>query len=253
MTDYTDRELLALDQIEDLLRAYADARLAPATPVLARMRAAVMGQAVISGAVAAEQHRIDTDRAIGRRWALPGFQLPRRAMAFGLAASLTLGTTAAVFAAPPGSPFYSARITIENALVPNNPDARLAAHEDRLTELLADAQAAANSGNGAALDAALAAYQDEVDAAVADLGDAPDRLAHLEEDLGKHVAVLQGLEATLPTQAAIEHAIDASQKAINKLHDSGSHPGGKPSPAPHPTHVPATPGPDASNHSGGNS
>jgi len=122
MTDYTDRELLALDHIEDLLRAYADTRLAPSTPVLARMRAAVMGQAVISGAAAAEQHRLDTDRAIGRRWALPGFQLPRRAMAFGLAASLTVGTTAAVFAAPPGSPFYGARITIENALVPNNPE-----------------------------------------------------------------------------------------------------------------------------------
>jgi hypothetical protein len=252
MTDYTDRELLALDKIEDLLQAYADARLAPATPVLARMRAAVMGQAVISGAVAAEQHRLDADRVIGRRWALPGFQLPRRAMAFGLAASLTVGTTAAVFAAPPGSPFYGARITIENALVANNPDARLAAHEARLTELLADAQAAASSGNDAALDAALAAYQDEVDAAVADLGDAPDRLAHLEEELGKHVAVLQGLVATLPTQAAIEHAIDTSQKAINKLHDSGSHPAGKPSPAPRQTHVPATDGPN-DNHGGGNS
>jgi hypothetical protein len=252
MTDYTDRELLALDKIEDLLQAYADARLAPAAPVLARMRATVMGQAVISGAAAAEQHRLDTDRVIGRRWALPGFQLPRRAMALGLAASLTLGTTAAVFAAPPGSPFYGARITIENALVANNPDARLAAHEGRLTELLADAQAAADSGNAVALDAALAAYQDEVDAAVADLGAAPDRLAHLEEELGKHVAVLQRLEATLPTQAAIEHAIDASQKAINRLHDSGSHPGGKPSPAPHPTHAPATNGPD-NNHGGGNS
>lgn len=252
MTDYTDRELLALDHIEDLLQAYADARLAPAKPVLARMRAAVMGQAVISGAVAAEQHRLDAARATGRRWALPGFQLPRRAVAFGLAASLTVGTTAAVFAAPPGSPFYGARITIENALVPNNPDARLASHEARLTELLADAQVAADSGDAVALDAALAAYQDEVDAAIADLGDALGRLAHLEDELGKHVAVLQGLVATLPTQAAIEHAIDASQKAITKLHDSGSHPTLKPSPAPHPTHVPATTGPDNS-HGGGNS
>jgi hypothetical protein len=251
MTDYTDRELVALDQIEDVLRAYADARLAPTGPVLARMRATVVGQAAIRAATAAEQRRLDTDRVVGRRWALPGFQLPRRAMAFGLAASLTLGTSAAVLAAPPGSPFYGTRVAIENALVPNNPDARLAAHEDRLTQLLADAQTAATSGDDVALDAALAAYQNEVDAAIADLDDAPDRLAHLEEELGRHVAALQALEATLPTQAAIEHALDTSQKAIDKLHESGSHPGSKPSPAPHPTRGPATDGPDA-NHGGGN-
>lgn len=248
MTDYTDRELLALDHIEDLLRAYADARLAPTTRGLARMRVAVVAQA----AMAAEQRRLDTDRAVGRRWALTGFQLPRRAMAFGLAASLAVGTTAAVFAAPPGSPFYGARIAIENALVPDNSDARLAAHENRLTQLLADAQAAARGGDAAALDAALAAYQDEVDAAVADLGGAPERLTRFEAELGKHVADLTALEASLPAQAAIEHALATSQKALDKLQQQGAQQGGrqgggKPTPQPHPTHVP-----DANHGGGGN-
>lgn len=247
MSDYTQRDLVALDQVEDLLVAYANARFTPSSPVLARMRAAVVTRA----AIASEQRRHEAERAAGRRWALPAFRVPRRAAAFGLAASLTLGTSAAVLAAPPGSPFYGARIAIENALVPNNPDARLAAHESRLTQLLADADAAAASGDDAALDAALAAYQDEVDAAVADLGDAPDRLTHLEDELGKHVAVLTALEAKLPAQAAIEHAIVASQKALDKLHDKASHQGGKPSQAPHPTHVPATDGPD-DNHGKGN-
>jgi hypothetical protein len=251
MTDYTDRELLALDQMEDLLRAYADARLAPSTPVLARIRAAVVAQAATRAAVAAEQRRLDTERAIGRRWALPSFHAPSRAMAFGLAASLTLGTTAAVLAAPPGSPLYGARVAIENALLPNTADARLAAHEDRITNALADVQIAAASGDTAALVAALGAYQDEVDAAVADTGDDPARLAYLEAELGKHVAVLQALEATLPSQAAIEHAIVASQKALDNLQNKGSHPAGKPSQAPHPTHAPSTGGPNP-NQGGGN-
>jgi hypothetical protein len=248
MSEYPDRKLVALDTIEDVLRAYADARLAPTSPVLACMRAAVVAQTAIATDAAAKRRPLDTDRAIARRWALPGFLVPRRAMAFGLAASLTLGTSAAVFAAPPGSPFYGARVAIENALVPNNADARLAAHEDRLTHLLADAAAAAGRGDVVALDAALEAYQDEVDAAVADLGDAPDRLVHLEAELGRHVAVLQALEATLPSQAAIQHAIDTSQTAVDKLKEQTDRPAAKPTPAPHATRPPST---DAV-HGGGN-
>jgi hypothetical protein len=246
MSERSDHGLLALDQVEDLLQAYADARLAPSGAVLARMRTAILAKATAT--LGAEQHRLENDRASGRRQGLPVFGFPRRAMAFGLAATLTLGTTAAVFAAPPGSPFYGARVAIENALVPDNSDARLAAHENRLTQLLADAQAAAGKGDGAALDAALAAYQDEIDAAVADLGDAPDRLAHLEDELGKHVLVLTALEATVPTQAAVQHALDASQRALDNLHDKAGHPVAKPTPEPHPTRPANT----DDSHGGGN-
>jgi len=251
MSDYSERELLALDQIEEVLTAYADARLAPSTPVLARMRAVVVAHASERELVAAGPRHLDTDRPAGRRWALPTFQLPRRAAAFALAATLTIGTSAAVLAAPPGSPLYSTRVALENALLPSDADARLAAHEERIANALADAQIAAATGNPDALVAALDAYQDEVNAAVADMGDDPDRLAHLEAELGKHVAVLTALEVKLPSQAAIEHAIDTSQKAVDRLKDKASH-APKPTPLPHPTHVPVTDGP-AVNQGGGNS
>jgi Domain of unknown function (DUF5667) len=240
MSDYADRELVAPDQLMQLLTAYADARLTPASPVLARMRAALVAQAHAGSAQAAEQRRFDHDRATGRRWALPSFHAPRRAAAFALAATLTLGTTAAVFAARPGSPFYGARVAIENALLPNNANARLASHEDHLAQRLAEAQEAAARGDSVGLAAALEAYRDEVGAAVADLGDDAARLAHLEEELGRHVAVLQALEATLPSEASIERAIDVSQKAVDGLRAKEGHPAGKPPPAPHATRPPTT-------------
>jgi hypothetical protein len=240
MSDYAERELVALDQIKQLLTAYADARLTPASPVLARMRAAVVAQGAARAAEPAAPRRLVSDHVIGRRWALAGFHPPRRAMALGLAAALTLGTSAAVFAAPPGSPFYAARVAIENALLPGNADARLASHEDHLKQRLAEAREAAARGDGVGLAAALEAYQDEVAAAVADLGDDPARLAHLEDVLGRHVAALQALEATLPSDASIELAIDVSQKAVDRLREKGSHPASKPSPVPHATRPPTT-------------
>jgi hypothetical protein len=237
MSGYDHPELTALDQVEDLLVAYADARLTPAGPVLARMRAVVVAEAAVRAAAADDRRRLALDARAGARWTLSSLHVPRRAFAFGMAATLTLGTTAAVLAAPPGSPFYGARVAVEAAFLPSNADARLVSHEDHLNQRLAEAQAAAASGDSVALGAALAAYQAEVDAAVADLGDDPDRLAHLEEALGKHVAVLQALEATLPSDAAIEHAIDVSQKAVDKLKAQGTG-GGKPSQAPHATRPP---------------
>ena len=245
MSNRGDTDLAGLDQVEDLLKAYADSRLSPTSPVLARMRAAVVAQAVAKATVA-EQHRNAAERAARLRWVIPSLHVPRRAIALGLAASLTLGTTAAVLAAPPGSPFYRARVAIEAALLPNDADARLGSHEDHLNQRLAEAQAAAASGDSAALAAALDAYQAEVDAAIADLGDDADRLTRLEAALGNHVAVLQALAGRLTNETAAEnalaHAIDASQKAVQKLQDKGSHAGGKPSQAPHPTRPPSTDG-----------
>ncbi|MBI2781955.1 MAG: hypothetical protein HYX55_09200 [Chloroflexi bacterium] len=232
MTEYFDRDLAALDEIENLLEAYADARLSPAGLVLARMRAQVLREAALRSAIAATAQRAaETDVARRSRWGLPGFRVPQRAFALGLAATLTLGTSAAVLAAPPGSPFYNARVAIETAFLPSQVDARLASHERLLTERLAEAEAAARRGDLSALAAALAAYQAEVEATVTDVGDDVDRLARLEAELSKHTAVLEALTATLPEQAAIEHAIDASQKATAKLKDKGAH-GGRPSTPP---------------------
>ena len=233
MTDYLDRDLAALDEIEDLLSAYAEARLSPTGPVLARMRAHVLKEAALRNAMTASQQRLaESDAMRASRWGLPRFRVPQRAVALGLAATLMLGTSAVVLAAPPGSPFYNARVAIETAFLPTQVDDRLASHERHLEERLAEAEAAAASGDVVALDAALAAYRSEVDAAVADVGDDANRLAHLEAELAKHTAVLEALAAKLPEQAAIEHAIDVSQKAARKLKDKEQHGGGRPSDTP---------------------
>ena len=134
-------------------------------------------------------------------------------------------------AAPPGSPFYDARVYLETITLPARGDARLQGHERLLQERLAEAESAATRADGVGLAAALAAYQAEVDAATTDAGDDAALLAHLEEVLATHTDVLTELASRLPDQAAIEHAIDASSKAIDKIKnrvppDHPSHPSG---------------------------
>lgn len=231
---YFDRNLAALDAIEDLLEAYSEARLQPAGPVLARMRRNVMAQAA---AAAMERHPMASVAAAPSPWHLLGFSFPRfqvpvRAAALGFAAVLTLGTSAAVLAAPPGSPFYNARAVLAAMTLPNPDDARLAAHEQYLAERLGAAELAAARGDAGGLVAALAAYQAEVDAALADIGKDADRLAHLEAMLAKHVVILTSLEVTVPEQASVDNAIDTSQKAIVKIKEKGSKSVGKPADRP---------------------
>lgn len=214
---YDDRDRAALDQLEDLLDAYADQRLMPKGPVLARIRANALAE---FAATMAEQ-RQDPVAEPARWWATLPSLLPRRAIALGMAATLTLGTGAAVLAAPPGSPFYNARLVIETALLPTEVDLRLAAYEQHLEERLREVEAAAASGNDAGLVAALEAYQAELNAAVAVAGDASARLAKLQLAIEKHLAKLEELAARLPTEVArdnaVEHAIDVSERAVEKL------------------------------------
>lgn len=249
MSDYQARGLVALDQIEDLLDAYADARFAPSGPVLARMRAHVLAQATELAAAGARRQ----SQRKPARWSMATLHVQRRAAALGMAATFSIATTAAVLAAPPGSPFFNARLAIETAFLPNQADARLVSHEQHLQAWVAEAEAAAERGDAVALDAALAAYDAELDASVADLGDDPDRLAHLEATLGKHVAVLTALAVRLPEQAAIEHALDMSQKAAAKLKDKSNQQADKPSHDPHPTPQPhQTKEPNTKGGGGGN-
>lgn len=216
---HAEFERYANDRVEDMLEAYAEQRLDPTGPVLARIRANVMAQAVAAAATQRVTFTTPTLAPARSRFAWLQAPVPRRAMALGLAASLTLGTTAAVLAAPPGSPFYNARLVIETALLPSvaHLDARLAAYEEHLEQRLKEAEAAAAAGDTNALAAALAAYQADMALAVAEVGDDSDRLAHLEAMLAKHTAVLEALEAEVPAQAAIDTAIANSQKAVEKL------------------------------------
>lgn len=227
MSGYDD-DRGALDRLEDLLDAYAEACLMPRGPVLARMRATVLAEA----ATAAAASRLKFAEPRPARLPLPS-PFARRAFAFGFAAMLTIGTSAAVFAAPPGSPFYNARVYIETLALPSQADARLAGHERLLQERITEAEDAAARRDVVGLAAALAAYQAEVDAATADVGDDAARLAHLEDMLAKHTTTLTALATELPEQSSIEHAIDASSKAIAGLKAKSGHP--------HPTHVPGDP------------
>jgi hypothetical protein len=230
MTEPRRRGATAAKQLEDLLEAYAEARLAPSGAVLARMRSALLSRAAADAT--ARRAGSETTTPSTSHWALPGLHVPRRAFALGMAATLTLGTSAAVLAAPPGSPFYNTRVAIEIALLPSQADARLAAHEEHLAQRLADAQAAAARGDFASLGAALAAYRAEVDIALVDVGDDAALLAHLEEALARHMAVLTALEASVPDEAAIGQALASSQKAVEKIKAKGNHPAGPPTDTP---------------------
>jgi hypothetical protein len=217
---YDDNDQNALDRLEDLLDAYADARLTPPGAVLARMRANVMLEASAAAATFAAANRprlVEPDPRPARRSFIPRFS--RLAFTMGFAAMLTLGTSAAVLAAPPGSPFYNARVYLETVFLPSQPEARTAGHEKLLDERIAEAEAAAQRGDTVALAAALAAFQTEVDAATADAGEDVDLLAHLQEMLAKHNAVLTALAQTLPEQSSIEKAIESSSKAITRLQE----------------------------------
>jgi hypothetical protein len=210
-----------IDQVVDLLEAYADARLSPRGVVLARMRRYVMAEAAARDAAEQDARLRAAITAASRQRKLGMLHVGRRLAPIGMAAAMVFATSAAVFAAPPGSPFYNARVTLEQVFLPSATDDRVAAHEQHLKERLAEAQAAAARGDLVALDAALAAYRTEVDVAVADVGSDPALLAHLEAELAKHTAILETLAARLPEQAAIDHAIEVSQKAAKKLQDKG--------------------------------
>lgn len=235
MTDHFERDLAVLDEMEDLLAAYAEIRLSPRSAVLARIRKQVLTEAALRTAMTATQERASAE-AVRTGFGGSLFHVRRTAVALGMAAAMALGTSAIVLAAPPGSPFYNARVAIEAALLPPQVDARVASRERHLDERLAEAEVAAAQGDYGALEAALAAYQSEVDATSADVGDDADRLAHFEAVLEKHVAKLQALSVRLPNQTAsdnaAEHAIAASEKAAKKLDDKGDHGGGRPNDTP---------------------
>lgn len=231
MSAYQNPELRALDEVEDILEAYADGRLAPSGPLLARMRAAVMVEAAAYAAARdAERRRAELEgRALAprRRFAFPSLStrsLARPAFALGFAGLLALGTGTAVTSAAPGSPFYGARVAIEQAFLPTEIDARLASLEQHLNERLAAAEAAAAAGDAPGLAAALAAYQDEIDQTLADVGNDYARLAHFQAVLEAHVAKLVALSLRLPTEVARdnagEHAIAASQTTVTKVRDA---------------------------------
>ena len=230
MSGYEHPNLLALDEVEDILEAYADARLTPRRPVLARIRAAVVAEAASAGAARAAQERqaaaavaIESE-APRRRFAFPSLRratFARPAFALGFAGLLAITTGTAITSASPGSPLYMARVALEDMFLPVQIDARFASHEQHLDEYLAQAETAAAQDDPVGLEAALAAYQDEVDQTLADIGDDYARLERFEAVLESHAAKLSALSLRLPTEVARgnaeQHALQASERAATKV------------------------------------
>jgi len=204
------------DELAQRLEAYASARLSPSRAASARIRVAVVEEArmrALETSIGSAPHRHRSG--------------PRRLTALLLAAGLTLGTAVAVAAGSgPGGPLYEARIWLESAVLPSDADARALERVRHIEERLLDAERAAAAGDPGALAAAIQAYRDAVTEAMAEVGTDADRLARLEEALGHHVAVLEALSGRLPDAAddGIDRAIEASQKAVDKLVKTKPHP-----------------------------
>jgi hypothetical protein len=230
-----NQDTTVTDEMEQRLRAYADARLSPTPEAVVRMRAAIVARAASPA-----MRDIRRSAAVERSW------WPirsRRAVGALLAAALTVGSAAAVFAATPGSPLYGTRLWLESLSLPASGDARIAAQVDQLAQRDAEVQQASVADDAGAVTAALSAFDQEMAAAVRDAGDDPTRLAHLEAELQKHIAVLQGVLAKAPAAAvpAIEAAITASSKALAQIEAKLNQ-----VPPPTPGHTPAPhPTPDA--------
>ncbi|MCI0585012.1 MAG: hypothetical protein L0227_19320 [Chloroflexi bacterium] len=204
------------EELARRLEAFASARLSPDPAAASRIRIAVVEEArmrALETSIGSLPHR---HRSRSRPIA-----------ALLLAAGLTLATAvAAAAASAPGGPLYGARIWLEAATLPTNADDRALERVRQIEERLLDAERAAAAGNPQALAAAIQAYRDAVDKALAEVGSDADHLARLEEALGHHLAVLGALSARLPDAAddGIDRAIEASQKAVEKLGQSKPHP-----------------------------
>ena len=209
------------------LEAYAQARLSPDGAAVSRMRARVMLDARTRLEAAPTATAADEPIPIG--WARSVRRL-RRPAAILLAAGLSIGAVGGVaFGAQAGGPFYNTRLWLEAATLPTDPTARTAADLGRLEARLGEFLRASREGNEDAMAAAHAAYQAVVADALGTAGTNDALLAKLEETLGKHLTVLNGLLTKVPEQArsGIENAIENSGKALEKAHGQQSQGGGQ--------------------------
>ncbi len=196
------------DELGRRLEAYASVRLAPRRGSMARIRTALIEEARM-------QH-LDASMAQVRRRGT----LRRRGTALLLAACLTVAAVAGVAAASTaGGPLYGARLWVESINLPTDANGRALERIQQIDARILDVEQAVQSGDQNAVAAAVAAYRDAVNAAVADAGTDANRLAHLKAALGLHVVVLQTLSGELPGPAvlAIDGAIQSSQKAVDRI------------------------------------
>jgi hypothetical protein len=211
-------------EAERRLADFARARLTPDAASKARSRARVMrefrlGVEEQAGARVEAEAR-ELDRARSRR------TLIRRGATLVLAAGLSIGMVGGALAASTaGGPLYDARIWLEEVTLPSDAASRAAAELTRLETRIAELEAAMASGDRGAAAAALAAYEQIADEAVAEADASTDEalIAKLTALLDRHVATLQRVAGQVPPQAAdvingnIERAIERNDAAIQRI------------------------------------
>jgi hypothetical protein len=209
-------------EIERRLDRYAQVRLSPAPDVAARIRARVMREARLGFAAQAE--RVANGSLLAERTLQRRSTLIRRGGALLLAAGLALGVVGSAMAASQaGGPLYDARVWLEMVVLPSNVSDRADAEVARLESRLVELMTAARSGDQSAVAAALAAYEQIADEAVAAAGGDLAVLQRISDALGRHVAVLEGVAANAPERAreAIEaniaRAIAHNDAAIDRI------------------------------------
>jgi hypothetical protein len=215
-------------ELERRLDDFARARLTPSDATKARLRARVMREARLAFADQAVQAAAIAPReelgATGTRKAI------RRSVGVLLAAALSLVVVGGALAASTaGGPLYGARLWLESVTLPTDASARADAEIERLDARLVELQAAVRSGDRAAVAAALAAYEEIADQALAGAGTDAAAIDRILAALDRHLGVLQGVAAKVPPQAAesinrnIDRAIEHSDQAIQRIE---SRPGG---------------------------
>ena len=244
-------------EVERRLNDFARGRLTPSAASKARSRARVMREARLTfadqaaaPAAATGATELAVVRARTRRAAM------RRGMALLAAAVLSLAAVGGALAASgAGGPLYGARVWVETVTLPSDPGARATAELARLESRLAEIQAAVRKGDRTAAAAALAAYEQIADEALAGAGTDQAAIDKLIAALDRHVAVLERVAGQIPPQAAasiqlnIEKAISHNDAAIQRIEagsngngdgtgpagGNGAQPGAGPTAKPHPT------------------
>lgn len=214
-------------ELERRLDSYARSRLSPDPQSTARVRARVMREARLQYDAARIAAHVTpaiaaAHRSWGRRLAMPL-----------LAASVWLGiAVGSISAAQPGGPLYPTRLWIETSVLPASGPQRAQAELNRLDARLGEAVSAAARGDRGAVSAALDAYgQIADDALAASLGD-QDLEARVSAALDTHRAVLTAVAAGMTDkgnataaaaiEASIERAIDHNAAVIDRLGAKGS-------------------------------
>jgi hypothetical protein len=215
-------------EIERRLEAFARARLSPDPLAVARARARVMREARLQFEAARVAAHLAPSVAT-----VPHRSTARRVAMPLLAASVWLAiTVGSISAASAGGPLFNARMWVENVILPSGGVARADAEIARLDTRVAEAVAGAARGDVGAVQAALDAYNQIADEAIAAAAGDPALVALVSAALDHHRAVLTavaaGLEdrgnenAAAAVEASIQRAIEHNQAVVNRLGSGGA-------------------------------